>query len=147
MTDQVKRHSFTMNDFVHVSAEQFACIAQQTVLYRKLNVIRSLNVADQSKLMSSPMTHDIFRGKWPELQAAEMEKRKKKAEKEKEEKAKQAAAAKQPCWNKKPKVSNSRKDSGYSSNQQQQKRQPQGQEERWWWTLEMTYNTGSLLYR
>ena len=25
---------------------------------RKLNVIRSLNVADQSKLMSSPMTHD-----------------------------------------------------------------------------------------
>ena len=55
MTDQAKCHSlFTMNDFVHVTAEQFARIAQRIALHRKLNVIRSLNVADQSKLMSSP---------------------------------------------------------------------------------------------
>ena len=111
MTDQVKRHSLlTKNDFVHVSAEQFAHIVQRITLHRKLNVIRSLNVADQRKLMSSPMTHDIFGGKWPELQAAELERRKKKAEREKEKKAKQAAAAKQPFQNKKPEASNSRKD-------------------------------------
>ena len=52
-------------------------------------------------------------GKWPELQAAELERRK----------AKQAAAAaaKQPFRNKKPEASNSHKDSGYSGNQQQWK--------------------------
>ena len=122
MTDKAKRHSlFTMNDFVHVTAEQFARIAQRIALQSKLNVIRSLSVADQSKLMSSPMTHDIFGGKWPELQAAELERRKKKAEKEKEKKAKQAVAAKQPFRNKKPEASSSRKDSGYSGNQQRQK--------------------------
>lgn len=125
MTDQAKRHSlYTMNDFVHVSAEQFARIAQRTALLRKLNVIRSLNVADQSKLMSSPMTHDIFGGKWPELQAAELERRKKKAEKEKEKKAKQAAAAKQPFRNKKPEAPSSGRDSGYSGSQQQKQNRP-----------------------
>ena len=75
MTEQAKRHSLlTKNDFVHVSAEQFACIAQQIALLSKLNVIRFLNVADQSKLMSS-MMHDVFGGKWPELQVAELEER------------------------------------------------------------------------
>lgn len=94
MSETAKQHTlFTVNDFVHVAAEQFARIAQRIALHRKLNVIRSLNVADQSHLMNTPMSHDIFGGKWPELQAEELERRKKKAEKEKERRARQAAAA------------------------------------------------------
>ena len=64
MTDQAKRRSlFTMNDFGQLSTKQIAPIAQGTALHHKLNVTRSGNVADQSKPMSSPMTHDIFGGK------------------------------------------------------------------------------------
>ena len=116
MTIQAKRHTlFTMNDLVHVTAEQFARIAQRLALHRKLNVTRSLNVADQGKLMTMPMSSDIFGGKWPEMQAAESESRKKKAEKDKERKAAQSASAKQSFRNKRPDAPDNRRDSGNQS--------------------------------
>ena len=43
-TGQNAVYGFHMNDLVHLSAEQFACIAQQLTLHHKLNIIKSLNL-------------------------------------------------------------------------------------------------------
>jgi hypothetical protein len=101
MAADALRHSFyTINDLVYVQANQFARVAHKIALLRKLNVARSLNVADQGRLMKTKISSDLFGGQWPDIQAREAEARKKRAEtkahKEKERKVQQAASKSQP---------------------------------------------------
>ena len=92
LPEEALRHTlFTVNDLVHAEAENFARVAHRIALFRKLNVIRSLNVADQTALTKSPMGGDMFDGQWPKILKDELARRKQQKEKAKKDREEKAA--------------------------------------------------------
>ena len=79
-----QRTLLTRKDLEHVSAEHFARIAHRLAQQRKLNAVRALNLISPADSLKTPIGPDLFGGNWPEIHAAEMEKRKARTEVEKE---------------------------------------------------------------
>ena len=84
-----KRCLYTLRDLLHVLAEQYARLAFRLAIHRKQNAIKALNLADKTGLSKTPVTADLFGGKWPQFKEAEMTRRKERLEAEKAKKASQ----------------------------------------------------------
>ena len=84
-----KRCLYTLRDLLHVLAEQYARLAFGLAIHCKQNAIKALNLADKASLSKTPVTTDLFGGKWPTFKEAELTRRKERLEAEKAKKANQ----------------------------------------------------------
>ena len=142
-----KRCLYTLRDLLHVLAEQYARLAFRLAIHRKQNAIKALNLTDKTGLSKTPVTTDLFGGKWPTFKEAELTRRKERLEAEKAKKANQKKGGGAKGGSNQsfraPQNSNPNKSSGsQKSGGSSRKEVTEEVEERRWWRKERRSQQG-----